>query len=207
VLISRHYSQITKGTVVRFWDYGVRFAKRTGPRLISRNEAKPGRRGPGPGSTKRTRSYHLETILPTEMELAGYAFSRNEATVPADGICKNEAMVSSGLPAKRLRADVLCEDAFLFQASATRWTGIAGLDGMPRHTRGRNVGVGIPSDRDERSMRCFRIPNYQRFLLPPKSRCRPPPAPPPPEVRSRRSGGRASFTTKARPIKARPLQA
>src|SRR3954447_6681153 len=49
------------------------------------------------------------------------------------------------------------------------------------------------------------VADYQRFLLPPKSRCWPPP--PPPCGRSLRSGGRASLTTSARPIKARPLQA
>src|SRR6185312_16959514 len=52
--------------------------------------------------------------------------------------------------------------------------------------------------------------NYQRFRLPPKSRCRPPPPPdPPPKLRSersRRSAGRASLITRARPISCRPLQ-
>jgi hypothetical protein len=46
VLISLHYSQIKKRTVVRFWDWGVRFAKRTGRLLISRSEAKAGGKGP-----------------------------------------------------------------------------------------------------------------------------------------------------------------
>src|SRR6185437_5166915 len=71
------------------------------------------------------------------------------------------------------------------------------------HGRNRPLSLAIHARKRRRvegpdSGRSFVLSSgYHRFLLPPKSRWRPPP--PPPADRSRRSGGRASFTTSARP--------